>query len=297
MLRHPADSSQRKIFTLHSQIPHLMKKLSFAVCSLTLVLAAALPLSALAQNITTVNGKPVPKAKLDILLKKALKPGQPRTPEIETQAQDYLVMQEILEQEAVKRGIATSDDYKAEIEMMRQKLLIQQLIAEEQKKSAPTDAEIATEYDKYKKQVSGNEYRSHHILVDKESEAKSILAQLSKGSAKFEDLAKKNSKDPGSKEKGGDLDWADPASYDPVFSAALLKLKKGETTSAAVKSNYGYHIIRLDDTRPAQPQPLEQLKPQISQQLIQTKMKAFIDDLRAKAKTDYKFAPTPGAPG
>ncbi len=274
-----------------------MKKLSFAICSLTLVLAAAFPLGAAAQNITTVNGKPVPKAKLDILLKNELKPGQPRTPEIEIQAQDFLVMQEILEQEAVKRGVATSDDYKAKIELMRQRLLIQQLIEDEKKKSTPTDAEISAEYEQYKKQVSGNEYRARHILVEKESEAKSLLAQLKKDSTKFEDLAKKNSKDPGSKEKGGDLDWADPSTYDPMFAAALIKLKKGEITSAAVKSNYGYHIIRLDDTRPAQPQPLEQLKPQISQQLIQRKMKTFIDDLRSKAKTDYKFAPTPGVPG
>jgi peptidyl-prolyl cis-trans isomerase C len=273
-----------------------MKKFSPTLRALTLALTIALPLAVNAQNITSVNGKPVPKARAEMLMQQALKQGQPRTPDLETKVQDEVVLREIFEQEAVQRGLATSDDYKAQIEMIRQTLLIRELFSDYQKKNAPTDAEITAEYDNYKKEIGGNEFRARHILVDKESDAKAILAQLTKGSAKFEDLAKKNSKDPGSKVKGGDLDWANPSSYVPAFSEALMKLKKGETTAAPVKSDFGYHIIRLDDIRAAQPQSLDEMKPQIVQRLNQLKTAKFRDEIRAKAKTDYKFAPAAAAP-
>jgi peptidyl-prolyl cis-trans isomerase C len=265
-----------------------MKKLLSAVCILTLTMAA----SAQAQNLTTVNGKPVPKARVEMMLQQFSKQNQPRTPDLETKVQDEVVMREIFEQEAVSRGLATSDEYKSQMEMLRQNLLIRELFNDYQTKNKPTDTEITAEYDKYKKETSGNEFHARHILVEKESEAKTILAQLNKGSAKFEDLAKKHSKDPGSKAKGGDLDWADPASYVPAFSDALVKLKKGETTAAPVKSDFGYHIIRLDDIRAVQPKPLEEIKQQLSQKLLQAKMVQFRDDIRTKAKTDYKFSPS-----
>jgi peptidyl-prolyl cis-trans isomerase C len=256
---------------------------------LVLCTAAVLPLVALAQNITTVNGKPVPKSRVDALMSQAIKQGQKKTPELETQVRDEVVLREMFMQEAEKRGMAQTADYKAQMELARQTILIRELFNEFNNKNPVTDAEIQAEYDKFKSQASGTEYRARHILVEKEEEAKGLIAQI-KGGASFEELAKKHSKDPGSGQNGGDLDFANPGSYVPEFSQALVKLKKGEMTDSPVKSQFGYHIIKLEDTREAKFPPFEEVKPQIQQRLNQMKMAKFRDDIRAKAKTDYKFS-------
>ena len=268
----------------------MMKKHSLARALLAGCASAALLLPlAHAQNITTVNGKPVPKTRAETLMSQAVKAGQQRTPELETQVNDEVVMREIFMQEAEKRGLAASPDYKAQMELARQTILIRELFADQQKKSPITDADVQAEYDKLKAQASGTEYKASHILVEKEDDAKALIAQI-KGGAKFEDVAKKNSKDPGSAEKGGDLDWANAQAYVPEFSQAMMKLQKGQMTDAPVKSQFGWHIIRLDDTRPVQFPPLEQVKGQLQQRLQQMKLAQFRDELRAKAKTDYKFS-------
>jgi peptidyl-prolyl cis-trans isomerase C len=267
-----------------------MKKQSLArALSLALVSTAlAVPL-AQAQNIATVNGKAVPKARAETLMAQAIKSGQQRSPELETQVNDEVVMREIFMQEAEKRGLAASPDYKQQMELARQTILIRDLFADYQKQHPVTDAEIQAEYDKYKAQQGGTEYHARHILVEKEDDAKALIAEIKAG-AKFEDVAKKNSKDPGSAPKGGDLDWAAPGSYVPEFSQAMAKLEKGQMTETPVKSQFGWHIIKLEDTRPAQFPPLAEVKGQIQQRLGQMKLAQFRDELRAKAKTDYKFS-------
>jgi peptidyl-prolyl cis-trans isomerase C len=186
-------------------------------------------------------------------------------------------------QEAKKRGLDASDEYKTQIELARQTILIRQLFADYQKKNPVTEADIQAEYDKFVKENGGKEYRARHILVEKEDEAKALIAEIKKG-AKFEDLAKKASKDPGSGANGGDLDWAAAGSYVPEFSGAMVKLDKGQMTDAPVKSQFGFHIIRVDDVREAQLPKLEEVKPQISQQLQQQKLSTYQEGLRAKAK-------------
>ena len=262
-----------------------MSKLSAAAC---VSLALLAPLAAQAQNVAIVNGKPVPKARVDQLLSQATKQGQPRTPELEKQARDEVVMREMFMQEAEKRGLAASPDYKAQMDLARQSILIRELFEDEKKKHPITDEEVKAEYDKFKSQATGTEYHARHILVEKEEDAKKLIAQI-KGGAKFEDVAKKNSKDPGSAENGGDLDFAKPDAYVPEFGAAMTKLKKGEMTQEPVKSQFGYHIIKLEDTREAQFPPLEAVTPQIKQRLEQQKLAKFRDDVRDKSKTDYKF--------
>jgi peptidyl-prolyl cis-trans isomerase C len=157
-----------------------------------------------------------------------------------------------------------------------------------EKKTTISDAEIQAEYDKVKSQQSGTEYRARHILVDNEDLAKALIQQLKNG-AKFEDLAKKNSKDPGSGENGGDLDFAAPSAYVPEFSQAMMKLKKGEFTQEPVKTQFGWHIIKLEDTREKQFPPLADVKPQVKQKILQERLDAFADNLKKSAKTDYKF--------
>ena len=257
--------------------------------ALTAITLAVLPLAAGAQNITTVNGKAVPKARVDILLSQAQRGGQAITPEVQVQARDQVVLREIFVQEAERRGMAASPDFRGQMELARQSLLIRELFEDYRKKHPVADADAQVEYDKFKAQAVGTEYRARHILVEKEDEAKSLITQIKAG-AKFEELAKKHSKDPGSGANGGDLDFAKPDSYVPEFGQAMAKLKKGELTETAVKSQFGYHIIRLDDTRDASFPAFDEVKGQIKQRLEQVVMQRYQDELRGKAKTDYKFA-------
>jgi peptidyl-prolyl cis-trans isomerase C len=254
---------------------------------LSAVAAAAfcVALPALAQNVAIVNGKPVPKARVDMLASQLAKSGRPVTPEMAGQIKDEVISREIFMQEAQKRGLDATEDFKAQMELARQTLLIRELFTEYQKSNPVTDAEIKAEYDKFAAQNGGKEYKARHILVEKEDEAKAIIASLKKG-AKFDEIAKKQSKDPGSGANGGDLDWANANSYVPEFSGALVKLNKGQYTETPVKSQFGYHIIRLDDVRTAQLPKLEDVKPQIAQKLGQDKMGKFQEELRAKAKVE-----------
>jgi peptidyl-prolyl cis-trans isomerase C len=266
-----------------------MKK-SFIAASIAL--AALAPLAVQAQNIAVVNGKPVPKARVDTIVSQVQKQAAARNqqvpPDLEKMVRDKVVTDEILSQEAERRGLGASPEFKSQMELARQSILIGLLSQDLDKKASVSDADVQKEYDKFKAQASGTEYKARHILVEKEDEAKAIVAQLKAG-AKFEDLAKKSSKDPGSAPNGGDLDFASPASYVPEFSQAMVALKKGEYTETPVKTQFGYHIIKLEDTRAAQFPPLADVKPQIQQRLAQQKAAALRDELRAKAKTDYKF--------
>jgi len=264
-----------------------------AAASLLLSTGIALPLAAQAQNIAIVNGKPVPKARADafvkLIQKQASQQGQQLPPDVDQRVRDKLVMDEIISQEAERRGLSATPDYKVQMEQARQALLGQALREDFSKKNVVSDAEIQAEYDKFKGQASGTEYRARHILVEKEDEAKALIKQIN-GGASFEDLAKKNSKDPESGANGGDLDFAAPGSYVPEFSQAMVKLKKGELTQEPVKTQFGYHIIKLEDTREAQFPPMADIKPQLEQRIAHAKLAKFRDEIRAKAKTDYKFS-------
>jgi peptidyl-prolyl cis-trans isomerase C len=259
-----------------------MKQYLLAAVAAAFLCAAA---PAIAQNVAIVNGKPVPKARVDVLAAQLAKAGRPVTAEMQGQLKDEVVAREVFMQEAQKLGLDATDDFKAQLELARQTLLIRELFADYQKNNPVSDEEIKSEYDKFAAANGGKEYHAHHILVEKEDEAKAIIASLKKG-AKFEDIAKKQSKDPCSGANGGDLDWANASSYVPEFSSALVKLKKGQTTEAPVKSQFGWHVIRLDDVRQAQLPKLEEVKPQIAQQLQQQKLAKFQEDLRGKAKIE-----------
>ncbi len=249
------------------------------------VLAGALPLAALAQNAAIVNGKPVPKARLDVLAQQLASAGRPVTPEMQGQLREEIIAREVFMQEAQKQGLDAGDEYKNQLELARQAILIRQLFESWRKKNPVADAEVQAEYDKFVASNGGKEFKARHILVEKEEQATKILADLKKG-GKFDEIAKKQSKDPGSGAKGGDLDWANPASFVPEFTQAMVKLNKGETTAAPVKSQFGWHIIRVDDIRDAQLPKLEEVKPQISQQLAQQKLQKYQEELRAKAKVE-----------
>ena len=241
--------------------------------------------AAWAQNVAIVNGVAVSKDRVEALAQQVARSGRQITPEMQGQLKDEVIAREIFAQEAHKKGLDATDDYKNQIELTKQSILIRELFTEYQKANPVTDAEVKAEYDKFAATNAGKEYKARHILVEKESEALDIIAKVKKG-AKFEDLAKKMSKDPGSGAKGGDLDWANPGNYVKEFSEALTGLQKGKMTDTPVKSQFGYHVIRLDDVRDAQLPKFDDVKPQISQQLLQQKMSKYQEELRAKAKIE-----------
>ena len=270
-----------------------MKKQLLAACA-TAVFTGALALPALAQNVAIVNGKPVPKSRLVALENQvkaqAARTGRPVPPEVESQLREEVIAREIFMQEAERRGLQAAPDYREKMELARQSVLIGELFADFQKKNPVTDAEAKAEYDKVVGQSGaaggGKEYKARHILVEKEDDAKAIIAQLKKGGS-FDEIAKQRSKDPGSGANGGDLGWADPAGYVPEFADAIKKLVKGQLADAPVKSQFGYHVIRVDDIRDAKGPELpkfEDVKAQIVQQLQQQKLAQFQESLRAKAK-------------
>ena len=259
-----------------------MKLLSAVATAAMLCTAAP---AVLAQNVAIVNGKAVPKSRLDALAQQVARSGRPVTPEMQGQLKEEVIAREIFIQEAQKKGLDATEDFKTQMELARQTLLIRELFSEFQKANPVTDADVKAEFDKFAAANSGKEYKARHILVEKEADAKAIIAQLKKG-GKFEEIAKKSSKDPGSGAKGGDLDWANPGNYVAEFSQALTGLAKGKLTETPVKTQFGYHIIRLDDIRDAQLPKFDEVKPQITQQMQQQKMNKFQEELRAKAKVE-----------
>jgi peptidyl-prolyl cis-trans isomerase C len=250
---------------------------------LLLALTAMVALPSFAQNIATVNGKPIPAAKVDQVVKQVVAQGKATdSPQLREAIKKDLIGREVLIQEADKQGIGTRPDVKNAIDNARQSIIINAMLADYIKKNPVKDADIKAEYDKVKAQSGDKEYHARHILVATEDEAKQIIAKL-KGGAKFEELAKQ-SKDPGSAQNGGDLDWASPANFVPEFSKAMTSLQKGAITETPVKSQFGYHVIKLEDVRPTKFPALEEVKQQVTEQLQQRKLAAYRAELMKKAK-------------
>jgi len=262
------------------------KKTTLAAALLVGALISA-PAMAAGKAFVTVNGVAIPQNLADTFIAEQKAQGAPDSPELKNAVREELIRRELLLQEAKKSPAAKDPAVVAQAELARQAVLIRAFIQEHVRKNAVSEAQLKAEYDVIKAQFSGNEYKARHILVETEDEAKKIIADLKLG-AKFEDLAAK-SKDPGSAARGGDLDWANPNSYVPEFSKAMMALKKGELTQNPVKSQFGYHVIRLDDTREAQFPPFADVKAQVLERLKQMRWAEYQKKLFDGAKTDYKF--------
>ncbi|MCU0896620.1 MAG: peptidylprolyl isomerase [Burkholderiales bacterium] len=252
-------------------------RLAFAFA---LALASAGP--ALAQNVATVNGVGIPKARVDAIVKSQAAQGQPDSEQLRAAVRERLIELEVLAQEANKKGLAKNPDFQQQIELQRQQALANALVQDYIKANPVDDAVAKAEYDKIRTQAGDKEYRARHILVDKEDEAKDIVAKLKAGQ-KFEDLAKV-SKDPGSKDRGGDLDWNSPAAYVKPFSDALVKLQKGQYTMVPVQTQFGWHVILLEDVRATKFPPFDEVKNELKQRIQQQNVAKYVADLRSKAK-------------
>jgi len=235
--------------------------------------------------VATVNGVAIPRQRAEFVIKQQTARGAQDSVELRSRVRDVLINNEVIAQEANKAGIAKKAEVQAQLEMARQEIIVNSYVNEWILKHPPTDAEIQTEYERAKATTGTTEYKARHILVENEDEAKKLIADLKKG-GKFEDLAQKNSKDPGSKDRGGDLDWQIPGVFDKGFADAMVALTKGKMTDAPVRTRFGFHIIQLDDVRPVKIPPLTEVKPQIQQRLMQIKVDKMVSELRAKAKVE-----------
>jgi peptidyl-prolyl cis-trans isomerase C len=234
--------------------------------------------------VAMVNGAPISQARFNFLLQQAQQQGQQDSPEVRKNIREKLIIEEVVAQEALKKGLDKSADVNTQIDLARQTILIRAYLQDYIKNNPLSDDTLKADYEKIKSQMGDKEYHARHILVEKEADAKDIIAKLKKGE-KFEKLAEK-SKDPGSKAKGGDLGWAAPANFVPEFSAAMTKLQKGQYTTEPVKSQFGYHIIKLEDSRAMQAPPFDEVKQNLRQRAQQQQIDKMISDLRAKAKIE-----------
>lgn len=257
--------------------------MTFKPARLLSALLAVAAVPAFAQNIAVVNGKAIPSSRAESVVKQVVAQGQqPDSPQLREAIKKDLIAREVMMQEAVKRGFDKDATVKAQLENVRQSLVVNAMAKEYITKNPITEAEMKAEYERFKAQAGDKEYHVRHILVGTDAEAKAIIAKL-KGGAKFEDLAK-GSKDAGTANNGGDLDWATPGSFPKVFSDAFVGLKKGEVASNPVQTPNGFHVVKLDDTRATKLPPFDEVKPQIEQAMTQKKLMAYQDAMVKKAK-------------
>lgn len=243
--------------------------------------------AAKADGKISVNGVIIPQAYFDAMNRERELAGQPSSPEVTNAIKEELVSREVLTQAAKKKGLDKSANVAAQMEMARQAVLIRAYFDDYVKANPVTDAQLKTIYDAQVAQMGDKEFKARHILVETEDEAKSIIASLKRGEA-FEKLAKEKSKDTGSKEQGGDLDWGPAGRYVPEFGNAMKALQKGQTTDTPVKSPFGFHVIRLDDSRAMKIPAFDEVKENLRQRAQQEQVGKLVNDLKSKAKIDDK---------
>ncbi|MDB5747674.1 MAG: peptidylprolyl isomerase [Massilia sp.] len=261
--------------------------MTFKPARLLLALIAAfatLAAPAFAQNLAVVNGKAIPTSRVDAVVKQVVAAGQGQdSPQLREQIKKSLIEREVLMQEAIRQGYDKKPDVRQALDSARQAIVVNQLARDYIAKNPVTDAEIKAEYDRFAKTQAGEkEYHLRHILLENEADAKAVIAKL-KGGAKFEELAKQ-SKDTGTANSGGDLDWASPSAFPPEFAAGFTKLQKGGVTDTPVKTQAGFHVIKVDDTRAVKVPPMAEIKTQIAESLTQSKLAAYQEEMVKKAK-------------
>jgi peptidyl-prolyl cis-trans isomerase C len=249
--------------------------------------AAPAAAAAAGSGRVVVNGVTIPQSRFDAMNKELTAQGQPDTAERKAAVKEELINREVLAQAAQRRGLDKNPDIQAQMEMARQAVLVRALFENEVKSNPVTDAELQKQYEQFKGSMGTNEYKVRHILVDKEEEAKQVIAELNRG-GDFAKLAKEKSKDPGSKDNGGDLDWGPAARYVKPFADAVTSLPKGQTTTAPVKTDFGYHVIRVEDVRQLKVPEFNDIKEQFRQRAQQQQVQKMVMDLRQKAKVEER---------
>ena len=241
--------------------------------------------------VATVNGTAINKSRVDMIIEHGASDGEADTPEVRKSIIDKLAMQTLIAEDAVKKGLDKLPAVTEQLDVLRQSVLAEAYVQDFIKNNPVSDDMLKAEYERIKATVTGSEYKARHILVETEAEAREIIAQLKKDPGSFEKLAMEKSRDAGSRVRGGDLGWFDVSRMVPEFSSAVSKLEKGAFTQQPVKTQYGYHVILLEDSRPIEAPPLEEVKAALTQYLQQQNLKKQLDDLKARARIELVEAP------
>lgn len=241
------------------------------------------PAQAAESSVATVNGKVIKQSLVDYIIKDATARGQTVDANVREVILSKLITSELVYQEAQRLGLDKQPDYVAKEELTRRELLVNTYLQDFLKKNPVSEADTKAAYEKYKVEMGDKEYSARHILVSTEAEAKDVIAQLGKG-GDFAKIAKDKSKDPGSKDKGGDLGWFSPGGMVKPFSDAVTKLQKGSYTTTPIQTQFGWHVIKLEDIRDMQPPPYDKVKEGLQKQLQQRQLEKLLTDLRSKAK-------------
>lgn len=243
---------------------------------------AAAPAAKSSGPVATVNGVAIPQAQADLFMQEQMQRGAPDNAEVRNAIREELVRREVIAQEAKKKGVDKNPRFQTAMQLMQRSALVGAYLEDYVKTHPIPEADVKKAYDELVAKSAKKEYKARHILVEKEDDAKAIITKL-KGGAKFADLAK-DSKDTGSKDNGGDLGWNSPDAYVKPFGEALGKLQKGKYTTEPVKTDFGYHVILLDDARDATPPAYDQVKANIQQRLQQQAVEKHIGELKKAAK-------------
>lgn len=252
------------------------------VLSLLLAVSAAFAAPATLAQVAKVNGVTIPQARADVLLREVKAQGRQDSPELREMVKQELISREVMTQEAVRTGLNKNPEISAQLDLARQNVLVGAYLNEVARRNPVSEDALKKAHERFKDSPAASEYRARHILVATEAEAKDIITQI-KGGADFAKIAAEKSRDEGSKAQGGELQWAAPSSYVRPFAEALTRLKKGQLTETPVQTNFGWHVIRLEDQRPL---AFEALKPQLQQVVQRENLQKAISDLRAKAKVE-----------
>lgn len=234
-----------------------------------------------ADPVAVVNGKTIPATHAEVMMAEQLAQGAPDDAELREAIREELIRREVLAQAATKAGIEKRADIQAQIELARQAVLIRAYLQDYVEKNQVSRADVEREYESIKARIGGSEYLPRHVLVETENQAKAIIARLRAGEA-FDAVATE-SLDPGSRDRGGQLGWSNPGMFVTPFADAMVKLEKGQFTQAPVQSDFGWHVIMLDDVRELQAPPIEQVGPQLEQRLQQQLVENHLNELMEKA--------------
>ncbi len=238
-----------------------------------------------ATAVAKVNGVIIPQSRLELMVKANIAQGQADNPEMRKALRENLITEEILAQEAIKKGLDRDQEIVTQLELSRQAVLVRAFQANYIKNNVVSDETLRKEYEILKVQMGDKEYKARHILVENENEARDIIASLKKG-ADFGKIASEKSRDDGSKDNGGELDWSPAAAYVRPFAETLEKLQKGKFTEEPVQTSFGWHVIELTDVRPMTFPPFDEIKQNIQQRVLQREFAAVVQDLRSKAKVE-----------
>ncbi len=252
----------------------------------TFVFVLLIQLGILAQaadlNIT-VNGKPIKKNLYDFIVKDLASRGQKTDDNLNNMIVDRMIAMELINQEAEKTGLSKDVNYVLKEELARKEMLYNTFLQNYVQKNPISESDIKNAYEQYKKDLGSQEFNAKHILLASEQEAKDVIAELNKG-GNFNKIAKDKSKDTGSKDKGGDLGWFPANSMVKPFAEALTSLKKGNVTTIPVQTQFGWHVIKLEDTRALQAPEFDKVKEGLAKTLQQKQLDKLVLDLKAKAK-------------